>query len=35
LFSLKGAPSIAVALDVSKHVLVPFSFTNTNVAPLL
>jgi hypothetical protein len=35
LFSLKGAPSIAVALDVSKHVIVPFSFTNTNVAPML
>ena len=35
LFSLKGAPAIAVALDVSKHVIVPFTFTNTNVAPLL
>jgi hypothetical protein len=35
LFSLKGAPAMAVALDVSKHILVPFSFTNTNVAPLL
>ena len=35
LFSLKGAPAIAVALDVSKRVIVPFSFTNTNVTPLL
>src|ERR1700677_3553610 len=35
VFSLKGAPAIAVALDVSKHVMVPFSFTNTNVTPLL
>jgi hypothetical protein len=35
LFSLKGAPAIAVALDVSKHVILPFSFTNTNVTPLL
>jgi hypothetical protein len=35
LFSLKGAPATAVALDVSKHVIVPFTFTNTNVTPLL
>jgi hypothetical protein len=35
LYSLKGAPSMAVALDVSKRVIVPFGFTNTNVAPLL
>jgi hypothetical protein len=35
LFSLKGAPATAVALDVSKHVIVSFSFTNTNVTPLL
>jgi hypothetical protein len=35
LFSLKGAPSIGVALDVSKHVIVQFSLPETNVAPLL
>lgn len=35
LFSLNGAPAIAVALDVSKHIIVPFSIKNTNVAPLL
>ncbi len=35
LFSIKGAPTIGAALDVSKHVIVPFSFPKTNVTPLL
>jgi hypothetical protein len=35
LVSLKGAPSIAVALDVRKHIIVPFSLAATNVAPML
>jgi hypothetical protein len=35
LFSLKRAASIGVALDVSKHIIVQFSFADTNVAPLL
>jgi hypothetical protein len=34
LISIKGAPGIAVALDVSKQIIVPFSFPDTNVAVL-
>jgi hypothetical protein len=35
LASIEGAPAIGAALDVSKHIIVPFSFPETNVAPLL
>jgi hypothetical protein len=35
IYSLKGGPSMGLALDALKHVIVPFSFSNTNVMPML
>jgi hypothetical protein len=35
LYSVKGGPSMGFALDAVKHVIVPFTFSNTNVMPML